>query len=80
MNNEQRDEMLIEIHSDMKAIVKTVESLGKTVWGDDGSPVGMVIDVDRLKVFKTQARWFFGVIFVAGLTVVGKLIYSQMTG
>jgi len=78
MNNEQRDEMLIEIHSDMKATVKTVESLGKTVWGN-GKP-GMEIEVDRLKVFKTQSRWFFGVIFVAGTGLIVRLIYAYLTG
>ena len=78
MNNEQRDEMLIEIHSDMKATVKTVESLAKTVWGN-GDP-GMEIDVDRLKVFKIQSRWFFGVIFVAGTGLIVRLIYAYLTG
>ena len=78
MNNEQRDEMLIEIHSDMKATVKTVESLGKTIWGNGKD--GVEIEVDRLKVFKTQSKWFFGVIFVAGLGLIVRLLYSHLAG
>jgi len=78
MNNEQRDEMLIEIHSAMKATVKTVESLGKTVWGN--GKTGMEIEVDRLKVFKIQSKWFFGVIFAAGTGLIVRLIYAYLTG
>ena len=78
MNNEQRDEKIIETHSTVMMIAKDMKEVRGTVYGN-GHP-GLKIDVDRLKTFKTQAKWFFGVIFLAGLTVVGKLIYSHLVG
>jgi len=48
MNDEQRDEMLIEIHSDMKSTAGTVEALAKEVWGN-GNP-GLAKDFMEVKI------------------------------
>lgn len=41
---------------------------------------GVVIDVDRLKVFKKLSCWFYAVIIGGGLTVMFKLLYSHLAG
>jgi hypothetical protein len=76
MNNEQRDEKIIETHSAVMMIVKDMKEVRSTVYGN-GQP-GLKIDVDRLKVFKIVSCWFFGAIIIASITVAGKLIYNAM--
>ena len=76
MNNEQRDEKIIETHSAVMMIVKDMKEVRSTVYGN-GQP-GLKTDVDRLKVFKIVSCWFFGAIIIASITVAGKLIYNAM--
>lgn len=83
MNNEQRDEKIIETHTAVMVMVEKfdnvnsrVEGLEKTAYDKEN---GTVIEVDRLKVFKTQSRWFFGAICLGAIGLVFRLIYSHLT-
>jgi len=63
---------------EIKNFSKDISEHHNTLYGN-GRP-GVVTEVDRLKVFKTQSRWFFGAIFVAGTGLIVRLIYAYLTG
>ena len=74
MDNNQRDEKITETHTAVTLLVKEIKEVRSTLYGN-GQP-GIKIDVDRLKNFKKVSCWFFGAMTLAGMTVVGKLIYN----
>ena len=76
MNNDQRDDKLTEIHTAVTVLVKELQEVRVTIYGN-GKP-GLKLDVDRLKVFKIVSCWFFGAIIIASITVVGKLVYNSI--
>lgn len=50
---------------------KAQTEVHETLYGKDG----VVIETDRTRVFKTQAKWFFCAIFLTILGVIGRWFY-----
>lgn len=82
MNNEQRDEKIIETHTAVMVLVEKfdnvnsrVESLEDTAYDKVN---GTVIETERTKIFKKQAKWVFCAIFLTILGVIGRLVYSHI--
>ena len=67
MDDECRND-IIEIKT------KVGEIYNKLFVGNSQPP--MTVQLDRLNRFKGLAYWFFGAIFLAGLSLVVRLIYG----
>lgn len=52
--------------------------LKTTIYGN--GKAGVVLDVDRLKVFNKAQCWIGGAVILAVITIAGKLVYAHMSG
>jgi hypothetical protein len=80
---EKMDQMLINqaVHNEkLDTVIKTQNKHGKTLYGPDDKPGGVVMDVDRNKRVLNVACWFITAIVIAAISVVGKLAYAGLSG
>lgn len=61
-------------------VIRDQDRHAKVLFGDNGNPPGLVLDVDRNKRILKIACWFIGIITIASTTVVGKVIYTSIIG
>ncbi len=78
MTNDERDEMIKDTHDAVIVMVGKVESHQTDLYGN--GKAGIKVDVDRLKVFKRAECWIGGIIIVTLVGLLGKFMYSHLTG
>ena len=76
MNDAQRDEKITETHTAVIGIVEKLAEVRCTIYGN-GHP-GMKTDVDRLKMYCKFQCWFLGVVAIASIGVVARLVYNHI--
>jgi len=76
MNNEQRDEKIIETHTAVMSMVEKLDEVRTTVYGN-GRP-GVKTDVDRLKLYCKVQCWFLAAVTAASISLIAKLIYNHI--
>jgi hypothetical protein len=77
MTNDER-EMLRETRDAVIRMEDKVAAYGKSLYGNGER--GLVKDMVAMKIFRTVSCWFYGVIGVAGVGLVFKLIYGKLIG
>ncbi len=78
MTNDERDEMIKDTHDAVIVMVDKVKSHHSDLYGN--GKTGIKEDVDRLKVFKRAVCWIGGIIIVTLVGLLGKFMYSHLTG
>lgn len=78
MNNEERDFMIKDTHDKVLIMSKMVRDHDSDLYGN--GKLGMKIDVAGLKIFRTGSCWLYGVVGIAGIGFIFKLIHSHLTG
>ena len=63
----------------LDTVIRDQEKQGKTIYGEDGKPGGLVMDVDRNKRVLKVACWFIGSIVITAIGVVGKIVLAHLT-
>ena len=76
MTNDERDGMIRETHDAIIRMEDKVFSHEKILKGNGTR--GLVIEVDRLNVFKKTSCWFICVISLTWITILSKLIYESL--
>ena len=77
MNNDERDDKIIEMHTMLTVFTKDTEALKSDVYGN-GKP-GIKMDVDRLKQNHKRAAVLFLMVIPAVLALIGRLIFVLIT-
>ncbi len=71
-------EMLRETRDAVIRMEDKVIAHNVTLYGNGSR--GLVKDMVVMKVFRTGSCWFYGVIGIAGVAMIFKLIYSHLAG
>jgi hypothetical protein len=79
LSNDKRDEMMIEMHSNLKTVSEFCKVNYKAIHGN-GKP-GLIEDVEELKTMhKKEDKNFTAYIALGGfLTGIGALLYNILT-
>ena len=78
MTNDERDFAIKDTHDKVLVMSKMVRDHDTDLYGN--GKLGLKIDVAGLKIFRTLSCWFYGVIGIAGIGMIFKLVYSHITG
>jgi hypothetical protein len=77
MTNDERDKLMMEIHTAVTVTAEKVQSHSTDLYGN-GKP-GIKMDVDRLKQDHKRSCKIIWIMVTAIVSVIGRLVYNAIT-